>query len=1001
MKNHKRLIALILVIALSGVIMNVVSAAKLTDAYKYTSKGKSTDVELANAINALQQLGIVAGVSQSTDKNGEITEFTFDGDALVTRQQFALFTARISTAMPSRFVVAPNKEIKTNTSFKDLVDKTYTLAIDYCFAEGYILGRNTENTIFDPMGNITFAEAVTMLTRSLGYRDLSYPTGFMSKASEKDVRLIGEYADFQMNNVARDTKITRAQMAMLLWNYLLSEKWELEMVYDTAKEEWDTERIARPILNSFGFRNANSFLVSIKQDTPSNDKYVVKFDLNYNNPVGKISDQTVTKGGYAHRPTTENVKRANYLLTGWYTDKDCKNEFSFDTKINSNITLFAKWVSWNDSASSYNDFMQITNSLEEIEKKYFNNQGYVDTSDFAKVMAEVEEHIRNLYEQGKILEISTINSEVIGFRQKDGGLTGFSPRNPEILIEGSDVNIITLSPSLPEDKVSEVALSALSDVVREYYSIPDMEIVKLLTTVRNIKAVSYRNNDVNFKALENLSGDIILYFGHGAYWNDEIGSVLATGIEITDETENSEIIKLYKGRDWIVRRPSSQVYAITAEYVKHCSIGSKMSKSIVYLAACSSLKGSNQNLAQAFLNRGALVVVGHDDVTATKYASYCMKDIMHKLTTINESTSVLYTIRDAINYAIVNNSSAYRTAKEWYNATGQVKCYPENSNFRLFDLVLAKPTGIKGTVIDRETNKPFVSGNFVVRLTKIVSGEISYGYPNSNGSFTMDCPAGTYQYEICNSVGYVYHTSGYITVKENEILDLRTIYLTEPLIVVIPDEPTGVKGMVLGTEYNEMLMGVTVTLTNTSTSQVYTGTTDIEGIYKIECTEGTYNIKFEKNGYITREKKNVQIRKDRTEIIENIYLKRDTYITQGIRVRVHDSETNEPIECIRYSYDRDRYEPRYYNTGGVFITLYKQTQYNRTSGEVVVYARETGDNGIVEFDVPEGIYLLVFNNKDKKIWNVVVTKDNVTEVFVKYISTGEYIYQYEFEYEIK
>jgi len=221
------------------------------------------------------------------------------------------------------------------------------------------------------------------------------------------------------------------------------------------------------------------------------------------------------------------------------------------------------------------------------------------------------------------------------------------------------------------------------------------------------------------------------------------------------------------------------------------------------------------------------------------------------------------------------------------------------------------------------------------------------------------------------------------------------------LIVVIPDEPTGVKGMVLGTEYNEMLMGVTVTLTNTSTSQVYTGTTDIEGIYKIECTEGTYNIKFEKNGYITREKKNVQIRKDRTEIIENIYLKRDTYITQGIRVRVHDSETNEPIECIRYSYDRDRYEPRYYNTGGVFITLYKQTQYNRTSGEVVVYARETGDNGIVEFDVPEGIYLLVFNNKDKKIWNVVVTKDNVTEVFVKYISTGEYIYQYEFEYEIK
>ena len=238
MRNYKRVIALMLaaVMAFSGVAMNVVSAAKLTDANKYTIKGASTKIELAYAIDVLQQMGIVAGVSQVTDSNGNVTEYTFDGDSFVTRQQFALFTARIESGHPERFVVASNDAVRTKTNFKDLVDKTYTLAIDYCYDRGYILGRDEENTIFDPMGNITFAEAVTMLTRTLGYTGLAYPMGFMTKASDSDVKLIGQYADFQMNNVAQNIRITRAEMAMLLWNYLSSGKDEIEMDDDSTED---------------------------------------------------------------------------------------------------------------------------------------------------------------------------------------------------------------------------------------------------------------------------------------------------------------------------------------------------------------------------------------------------------------------------------------------------------------------------------------------------------------------------------------------------------------------------------------------------------------------------------------------------------------------------------------------------------------------------------------------------------------------------------------------
>ena len=245
------------------IIIDGGSGAKLTDASKYTEKGALTGMQLAGAIGVLQQLGIVAGVSSVLDKYGEVAEYTFDGDSLVTRQQFALFTARIATALPGLFVVAPDSEIKTTTKFKDLKDQTYIPAIDHCYGEGYILGRDAENTIFDPTGNITFAEAVTMLTRALGYVGLTYPTGFMTKASDTEVRLIGEYADFQMNNIATDKKITRTQMAMLLWNFLLSERWELEMVYNEAKREWDAKRISHPILESFGFKRTIGYVTAV------------------------------------------------------------------------------------------------------------------------------------------------------------------------------------------------------------------------------------------------------------------------------------------------------------------------------------------------------------------------------------------------------------------------------------------------------------------------------------------------------------------------------------------------------------------------------------------------------------------------------------------------------------------------------------------------------------------------------------------------------------------
>ena len=38
-----------------------------------------------------------------------------------------------------------------------------------------------------------------------------------------------------------------------------------------------------------------------------------------------------------------NPVREGYTFIGWYTDKDYKNKYDFNTKITSDITLYAKW----------------------------------------------------------------------------------------------------------------------------------------------------------------------------------------------------------------------------------------------------------------------------------------------------------------------------------------------------------------------------------------------------------------------------------------------------------------------------------------------------------------------------------------------------------------------------------------------------------------------------------------------------------------------------------
>jgi uncharacterized repeat protein (TIGR02543 family) len=49
-----------------------------------------------------------------------------------------------------------------------------------------------------------------------------------------------------------------------------------------------------------------------------------------------------------------NTEREGYTFGGWYTDETCSpgNEFVFDTAVNKDVTIYAKWVENDDIIAS-------------------------------------------------------------------------------------------------------------------------------------------------------------------------------------------------------------------------------------------------------------------------------------------------------------------------------------------------------------------------------------------------------------------------------------------------------------------------------------------------------------------------------------------------------------------------------------------------------------------------------------------------------------------------
>ena len=197
MKNLKKVLSLVLALAMALSLMTVAFAKEASD---YTDYGTITNKE---AVEVLTALNVIDGMGDSFQPNGN-----------VTRAQMAKMITIISLGN-----VDPTAFLGTVTDLKDINGHWAEAYIKYCYSQGIISGKG--NGIFDPNANVTSAEASKMLLTAIGYNAgvQGYTGPQWAINVTRDAQTSGFYAGV---SVPANQALTRDQAAQMIYNAVLA-----------------------------------------------------------------------------------------------------------------------------------------------------------------------------------------------------------------------------------------------------------------------------------------------------------------------------------------------------------------------------------------------------------------------------------------------------------------------------------------------------------------------------------------------------------------------------------------------------------------------------------------------------------------------------------------------------------------------------------------------------------------------------------------------------------
>ena len=171
-------------------------------------------------------------------------------------------------------------------------------------------------------------------------------------------------------------------------------------------------------------------------------------------------------------------------------------------------------------------------------------------------------------------------------------------------------------------------------------------IAEALGEYRFEDSFNYDEEEVTLEAVSHLGeNQVILWYGHGGF-NSKYHSYLTTGEAFDPDAfhHDSEYYEKYVQGYFMV---SDGQLAITSKYVdRYCGA---MDGSLVFLTACKS--GQSDRLANAFLNKGAVAVLGYDNSVFASYGARMLQSVMGHMLSWDASTGSYLTLGQALQLA--------------------------------------------------------------------------------------------------------------------------------------------------------------------------------------------------------------------------------------------------------------------------------------------------------------------------------------------------------------
>lgn len=501
-----------------------------------------------DAVNTLTSLEVIKGK----------TETTFAPDEPVTREQMAMLFTRLYTTV--------NFENGENmTPFTDLDDPYYNSVIAWCFDAKVING--TTPTTFEPKAHIIYQDALTMACRLLGYTDLTYPLGNITKA-----RLIGLTEGLE--GTAYDKELTRGEVAIILYNALEAEGAEIikenkvkyysgypiletvERNFEIAVDVWDFKSETYQVVGTENFN-----LAGYSKATTDTSYNLVLIDTESDEKVGEAVEMEFEDIAVAEDTNSDDAILAYIEILYRGESLDSKKTVVLSSVINSDLDNNAEIAVYYKKAKNSSDL------VAQADKILINGKAF-----------DADEKVYNISDEGVIAPVDNLE-EVPVFYQEDANDTGVYAQLVYDVNKDGEVDYIMILPmsfekvtGLTSKGVYTLKSMVVDGGTRKFETdVDEDEVCELI-----INAEEVAKNDYvltyelgRFTVIEEVVEPVVTAVTRRTGKSGNYKYTLATGDVVTFAEENAPVLGLVavEGTELAVSNKEKALYIINDRVV--------------------------------------------------------------------------------------------------------------------------------------------------------------------------------------------------------------------------------------------------------------------------------------------------------------------------------------------------------------------------------------------------------------------------------------------------